>query len=94
MLIVAHVTVITTRPVDAPGLHTKATKTTFTLASVNGHSLGLLPNKCNKPHPKTCNYLQMKTCTGYSPPKPTQNLCTVTTEFDLKYQITQLPPCT
>jgi len=94
VLIVAHTTVNATCPVDAPGLQTKATKTTFTLPSVTGHSLVLLINKCNKPHPETCNYLQMNTCTGASLPKPTQNLCIVTTDFNLKYQITQLPPCT
>jgi hypothetical protein len=91
---VAHITVNITHLVDAPGLQTKAIKTTFILASVTGHPLGLLINKCKKPHPEICNYLQMNDCTGASLPKTTQNLCTVTTDFDLKYQITQLPPCT
>ena len=90
----AHVTANATRLVDAPGLQIKATKATFTLASVSGNSLCLLINKCNKPHPETCNYLQMNTCTDASLPKPTQNLCIVSTDFDLKYQVTQLLPCT
>jgi hypothetical protein len=39
-------------------------------------------------------HVQMNTCIGASLPKPIQNLCIVTTESDLKYQITQLRPCT